>query len=439
VARARGGVAGKLLVAALVGPALGTAAAIASGLLGWSTGMVVAAGVGGGGLLALVAIAGSLRRIRRVLTGLEDGVRSFRDGDYSLRLAADRRDELGALVHIYNELGDTLRAERRDIVQRELLLDTLLHGVPVATVLVSASDRVVFSNRTARQLLHGGRRLEGHRFAEIVARAPSEVARAVAKGSDALFSVAMDGGEETFKAGRHRFELAGQPHTLYLLERLTPELRRREVEAWKKAVRVVNHELNNSLAPVRSLAHSARRALDRPEHRHRLEEMLETIEERVAHLAAFLSNYAALARLPAPRKQPVVWAELLDRVGRLCPFTLEPPLPDQPAQLDPSLMEQVLINLVKNARESGSAPDAIVVSVRPSADGGSILRVMDRGPGMPEDDLRRALIPFYTSKPQGSGLGLPLSCEIVEAHGGSLQLANRPGGGLIVTCRLPAQ
>jgi two-component system, NtrC family, nitrogen regulation sensor histidine kinase NtrY len=102
-------------------------------------------------------------------------------------------------------------------------------------------------------------------------------------------------------------------------------------------------------------------------------------------------------------------------------------------------MEQVLINLVKNALESGSPPDAIVVSVRPSADGGSILRVVDRGPGMPEDDLRRALIPFYTSKPQGSGLGLPLSCEIVEAHGGSLQLANRPGGGLIVTCRLPAQ
>jgi signal transduction histidine kinase len=101
-------------------------------------------------------------------------------------------------------------------------------------------------------------------------------------------------------------------------------------------------------------------------------------------------------------------------------------------------MEQVLINLVKNARESGSAADAVVVSVREAADGGSGRRVLDRGAGMPEEELRRALIPFYTSKPQGSGLGLPLSCEIVEAHGGSVQLANREGGGLVVTCRLPA-
>jgi signal transduction histidine kinase len=99
----------------------------------------------------------------------------------------------------------------------------------------------------------------------------------------------------------------------------------------------------------------------------------------------------------------------------------------------------VLINLVKNARESGSAPEDVRVSVRPAADGGDVLRVMDRGRGMDEEVLRRALVPFYTSKPQGTGLGLPLSSEIVEAHGGRLQLENREGGGLVVTCRLPAR
>ena len=102
-------------------------------------------------------------------------------------------------------------------------------------------------------------------------------------------------------------------------------------------------------------------------------------------------------------------------------------------------MEQVLINLVKNARESGSDTEAITVSVRPAADGGSVLRVMDRGPGMDDDQLRRASIPFYTSTPGGTGPGLPLSNEIVEAHGGRLQLENREGGGLVVTCRLPAR
>jgi two-component system, NtrC family, nitrogen regulation sensor histidine kinase NtrY len=428
---------GRLLVAALAGPALATFAAATAGALGWGPGLVLAVGLGGGGALAAFAIAGSIGRVRRTLSALEDGVRSFRDADYSLRLAEGRDDELGALVQIYNDLGDALRAQRRDIVQRELLLDTLLHGVPVATVLVAASGRVVFSNRAARHLLHGGRRLEGHRFADIVARAPAELGHALAAERDALFSVDVQGGHETYKAGRRGFQLGGQDHTLYMLERLTQELRRREVDAWRNAVRVVNHELNNSLAPIRSLAHSARRALDRPEHRHRLEEMLDTVEERVGHLAAFLEGYAAFARVPVPRKQPVMWGDLLDRVRRLVPFAVEGPLPDGPALLDPSLMEQVLINLIKNASESGSPAQAIAVSVRLAADGGSVLRVMDAGPGMDDEELRRALVPFYTSKPGGTGLGLPLSNEIVEAHGGRLQLENRDGGGLVVTCRLP--
>jgi two-component system, NtrC family, nitrogen regulation sensor histidine kinase NtrY len=433
-------VAGKLLRVALVGPVLAAAAtAAAAALLGWGPGFVLAAGLGGGGVLALLGLVSALGRIRRILSALEDGVRSFRAADYSLRLAVDRDDELGGLVDVYNDLGHALREERRDIYQRELLLDTLLHGVPLATVLVAGSERVVFSNRAARQLLGGGRRLEGSRFADIVAQAPPELGQVLAADGDALFTVRLDGGDETFKAGRRSFQLGGQDHTLFLLERLTPELRRREVEAWRNAVRVVNHELNNSLAPIRSLAHSARRVLDRPEHRHRLEEIFDTVEERVSHLAGFLDSYAAFARLPVPRKQPVVWSDLLGRVSRLCPFTIEPPLPDGPAQLDPSLMEQVLINLLKNATESGSPTDAVTVSVRTSADGGSVLRIMDRGRGMDEEELRRALIPFYTSKPHGTGLGLPLSNEIVEAHGGRLHLENRDGGGLVVTCRLPAR
>jgi two-component system, NtrC family, nitrogen regulation sensor histidine kinase NtrY len=426
-------------MAALVGPALGAGAAGLAALLGWRPGATLAAGLAAGGALALFAMLGALGRIRQILVALEDGVRSFRAADYSLRLAVDDRDELGGLVALYNDLGDALRDERRDLYQRELLLDTLLHGVPVATVLVAGRDRVVFSNRAARQLLGQGRRLEGRRFAELLAEAPPELSSSLAGESDSLFTVRLDGSDETFKAGRRHFQLSGQDHTLYLLERLTPELRRREVEAWKTAVRIVNHELNNSLAPIRSLAHSARHVLKHPEHGHLLEEIFDTVEERVNHLAAFLESYAAFARLPVPRKQPVVWSDLFDRVRPLCPFTVEPPLPESPAQIDPSLMEQVLINLVKNARESGSPPDDVSVSVRPAADGGAVLRVMDRGRGMDEEELRRALVPFYTSKPEGTGLGLPLSSEIVEAHGGRLQLENRDGGGLVVTCRLPAR
>jgi len=213
-------------MAALVGPAVGASAGGVAAALGWAPGLVLAAGVAAGGLLALVALAGAIGRMRQVLSALEDGVRSFREADFSLRLAVDRRDELGALVDLYNDLGDALRAERRDMVQRELLLDTLLHGVPVATVLVGSRDRVVFSNRAARQLLGGGRRLEGHRFAEILARSPPELGPALAGETDGLFTVRLGGSDETFKAGRRGFQLGGHEHTLYLLERLTPELRR---------------------------------------------------------------------------------------------------------------------------------------------------------------------------------------------------------------------
>lgn len=435
--------AGTLLALALIGPIAAAAAATTAAALGLGPLATAGAAVTAGLVITLAVMLPALGAARRILTALEDGVRSFRAGDYSLRLAVDRKDELGALVAVYNQIGENLRDERRDIFQRELLLDTLLHGVPVATLLAGPSGRVLFSNRAARHLLGHGRRLEGHKLADVLAAAPPELAAALPTDAspvaerDALFTVRLGGEDETFKAGRRTFQLGGQEHSLYLVERLTPELRRHEVEAWKNAVRIVNHELNNSLAPIRSLVNSARSVLDKPEHRHRLEEIFATVAERVSHLAAFLDGYAAFARLPAPRRRDVMWNDLLDRVRNLCPFAIDGPLPSAPAWIDPSLMEQVLINLVKNARESGSAADEVVVSVRPAADGGAVLTVVDRGRGMDEETLRRALVPFYTSKPQGTGLGLPLSSEIVEAHGGRLQLDNRPGGGLAVTCRLP--
>ncbi len=430
--------AGTLFALALVGPVAAAAAATTAAALGLGPLATGGAGLAAALLVTVAVMLPALSGARRILGALEDGVRSFRAGDYSLRLAVDRKDELGALVSVYNQVAETLRDERRDIFQRELLLDTLLHGVPVATLLVGPSGRVLFSNRAARQLLGNGRRLEGTKVAEVLAAAPPELATAVsAAESDALFSVRLGGEEETFKAGRRTFQLGGQQHTLYLVERLTPELRRHEVEAWKNAVRIVNHELNNSLAPIRSLVNSARSVLNKPEHRHRLEEIFATVAERVSHLAAFLDGYAAFARLPAPRKRDVLWPDLLERVRHICPFAIDGPLPGAPACIDPTLMEQVLINLVKNARESGGPPEEVKVSVRTAADGGFILSVVDRGRGMDEEVLRRALVPFYTSKPQGTGLGLPLSSEIVEAHGGRLHLENRAGGGLAVTCRLP--
>ena len=172
----------------------------------------------------------------------------------------------------------------------------------------------------------------------------------------------------------------------------------------------MNHELNNSLAPIRSLVHSARQVVARPEHAHRLEGIFDTTRgagdppDRASSRAT-----PRFARLPQPRRA----GGGLGRVprGRAAAGPLprsRAALPERPGHFDPAQMQQVLINLLKNAHEAGSAEEDVVVSVQLAADGGAVLRVVDRGRGMDEEVMRRALLPFYSSKPGGTGLGLPL-------------------------------
>lgn len=391
-----------------------------------------------GGLFTSITMGYAAGSLGRVIVALTDGVRGFRAGDFSLRLSsAGRHDEIGELLRLYNEIADVLRSERRDVYQRELLLDTLLQSAPLAAILTAAGDRVVFSNRNARELLGGGKRLEGERLQDILDACPEPMREGLSAGEDVLFTAAGAQGEETFRSARRAFQINGQPHILYTVERLTPELRRREVEVWKNTIGVINHELNNSLAPIRSLMHTARLVLGRPRHAEKLEDIFQTVEERVTHLAAFLEGYAKIARVPRPQKQEVAWGEFLAEIQNVYPFRLEGELPRAPGYFDPVLLKQLLINLLKNAHESGSPPEDVGLSIQSGEGGGVVLRVLDRGRGMDEEALGRAIMPFYTSKPGGTGLGVPLSSEIAEAHGGRLQLENRPGGGLVVSCRLP--
>jgi two-component system, NtrC family, nitrogen regulation sensor histidine kinase NtrY len=391
-----------------------------------------------GGIFTALTMGHATGSLGRALVALADGVRGFRAGDFSLRLSsAGRKDEIGELLKLYNEIADVLRNERRDVYQREMLLDTLLQTAPLAAILTTSGDRVVFSNRTARELFGGGERFEGQSFGDILDQCPAPMREGLSSGEDVLFTAASPNGEETFRATRRAFQINGQEHTLYTVERLTPELRRRELEVWKNAIRVINHELNNSLAPIRSLVYTGRRVLEKPNHSKKLEEIFQTVEERVTHLAVFLERYAQVARVPRPQKRDVPWEDFLEEVRRISPFRLTGELPRAAGHFDPILLQQLLINVLKNAHESGSAPDDVELSIQSTPEGGVMLKVFDRGRGMDEEALGRAIMPFYTSKPGGTGLGVPLSSEIAEAHGGRLQLENRPGGGLVVTCRLP--
>jgi signal transduction histidine kinase len=412
-----------------------TALAIAA--TGWFDEEWVAAAVTIGVMLpvTIYVVRRPLAPVFAMFRAIAGTVTSYRDGEFAFSLAWPKNDEVGDLVAAHNELGDALRDQRLALVQRELLLDTMVQNTPVAMLLFDPGGHVVYGNLAARKLLGGGRRLEGMSLDDLLESAPEPLREAVARGGDGLFAVERDDEEEIYYLARSGFRLNGRPHELFVLRHLTAELHRQEVKTWKKVIRVISHELNNSLAPIASLAHSGGELLKRGKHE-QLEKVFETIAERARHLEGFIQGYARFAKLPAPRPEAIAWPELVDRLRSQVEFQVDGSLPDTKVRLDPAQVEQALLNLLRNAHESGSPPGEVRLRVR-RAPNGIAIEVADRGSGMNEAVLSNALLPFYSTKRGGTGLGLALVREIAEAHGGRVALANRDGGGLTVTMVLP--
>ncbi len=384
-----------------------------------------------------VQLARQGARISAMYRAMAGTVDSYRDGDFSFSLAWPRQDELGTLVAAHNRLGEHLRAARHALAQRELLLDTVVQNTPVATVLLDGQQHVVLANLAARKLLGNGRKLEGLALAQVLKNVPEALAQAIDAGADALLALPSAEAEEEdilHLSCRH-FHLNGRPHRLLLLRQMTRELRRQEVATWKKVIRIISHELNNSLAPMASLAHSGQEMLRRGQY-DKLPLALATIEERTRHLEGFLRDYARFAKLPTPRLEHGHWPDFLARLAQHIPFHLPEPVPEAAFRADPAQLSQALINLIKNAHESGSPAEAVELRLHRQAHGWHI-EVLDRGSGMNAAILAQALLPFYSTKRHGTGLGLALAREIIEAHGGHISLANREGGGLAVILGLP--
>jgi two-component system nitrogen regulation sensor histidine kinase NtrY len=372
----------------------------------------------------------------RVVRAVSDGIVSMRDHDFSVSIRRISDDEIGDLVVAYNALGDVLRRERLDLHQRELLLDTVIQTTPLVMVLTNSAGRIVYSNIAARQLFHSGRKLEGLDFMGLLQQSPAPLREAVTGNTDTLFTMEVAGEPQVYHLSQRRFHLNAQPQQLLLLKQLTRELAAQEVTVWKKVIRVIAHELNNSLAPITSLAHSGQ--LLAREHA-QLDRVFTTIGDRAAHLASFIDGYARFAKLPRPLPAAVDWCQFVGRLHGAMTFHLEGALPSRAGYFDASQLEQVMINLLKNAAESGSRPDDITVGVHDHGDN-FVIAVADRGGGLTQNVLRDALLPFYSTKATGTGLGLTLCREIVEAHGGRLSLANRPDGptGAVVTLWIPS-
>jgi two-component system nitrogen regulation sensor histidine kinase NtrY len=404
------------------------------GLIG--SGWLTLAVVSGLGFLPVLWLARrALRPARRLLRAMSGAVASYRDGDFSFSLVVDRDDELGELLVAHNELGRALREQHSHLVQRELLLETVTQNSPVVLLLVDHRRNILYANLAARHLFNEGRALLGLDFDELLQRYPEGLRSAAASGADTLFSVEIEGVDETFHLSQRQFLLQGRPHRLYLIKRLTRELSRQEVSTWKRLIRVLSHELNNSLGPIASMAHSGAQFAQRGDLTP-LAGVFATISERAEHLHHFISRYAAFAKLPAPRPEAVEWTSLIDELLRMQPCHVVQPVPTASGWFDRAQLMQALINLIKNAHEAEGPADAVELHITLLGNEQRI-EVRDRGPGMSETVLTQAVLPFYSTKRNGTGLGLALAREIVEAHGGRIRLANREGGGLCVLLVLP--
>jgi two-component system nitrogen regulation sensor histidine kinase NtrY len=321
--------------------------------------------------------------------------------------------------------------------ERELLLRTLLDASPLAIVCYADAGRILFANSPASRLFFEDQPAEGKNFLRLVSTGPVAFRHALLGASDEIASFDIEGQRETYNFVRRTFPFNGEPHTLLVVRHITREVTRHELDVLKRVVRLLSHEVNNSLAPVSSLVHSARQIIKTGERIDRLERVFTTIDERTKHLAQFIASYAALARLPKPAPRELEWEPVLARLRAMYPEARLTAAEGARGYFDPAQLEQALINLLKNGSEAGGPADAVELHVQALEDGATELLVLDRGLGFSGEALENAVLPFFTTKPGGSGVGLALVREVVDAHAGQLVLGARADGGAVVTVRLP--
>lgn len=315
-------------------------------------------------------------------------------------------------------------------------LSAALENDPSAVVLADHDGMVVYANAASHRLLGVSRPLLGQDVDAVFESLPHELQAALASGQDSIVAQGGDTDGETLLVSGRSLMIDQVGHYLYMLRPVTQQVRRQEVEHWKKLIRVLSHELNNALAPITSLLSSARKVNQMSHQDARLGQIFESIQERTGHLIAFIEGYREVARLPRPALRPADWETFLNGIEAQKAITRRGRAPTTEGYFDPIQLERVAINLINNAYEAGSLKEDVEIEVV-EEERGFRLEVADRGSGMPEAVLKQAMLPFFSTKRTGTGVGLALSREIIEAHGGQLTLANREGGGLLVSCFLP--
>jgi nitrogen fixation/metabolism regulation signal transduction histidine kinase len=377
------------------------------------------------GVCALGFIASSRDHIVRPLQTMSNLLAALREGDYSIRARGARpEDALGEVLLEINQLGETLRVQRLGAFEATALLRTIMAEIEVAVFTFDPDRRLRLVNRAGENLLR-------QPIDKLLGRRASDLGLAVCLDADEdqPLTLTFPGGSGRWGIRKSNFREHGLPHELLVLTDLSRTLREEERIAWQRLVRVLGHEMNNSLAPIKSVAGSLENLLRRdpppPDWRDDARSGLNVIASRAESLSRFMQAYARLARLPPPQKLRISLGELVRRV-----VGLETRLPVRLAQgpeisvsADAAQIEQLLINILHNAVDASLETGGQVVAGWRSVGDCAEVFVRDEGPGIMNPS--NLFVPFFTTKPGGSGIGLTLSRQIAEAHGGSLTLANR--------------
>jgi nitrogen fixation/metabolism regulation signal transduction histidine kinase len=377
-------------------------------------------------VVAWLVIAAALReQVVRPLQTISNMLAALRERDFSMRArGSNPEDALGLLLLELNGLGEDLRAQRLGALEATALLRRVMEEIDVA---VFAFD----GSRTLRLVNRAGAALLGRPREQALGRRAGELGLEPCFTADApgVVDLELAGARGRWEVRRGTFRQEGLPHELLVLADVSRTLSREERQAWQRLIRVLGHELNNSLAPIKSLAQSlaelVRRDPPPSDWRTDLENGLGVIGSRVESLSRLMAAYARLARLPVPRLEPLSVAEWVRRVTALetrravvvCPG------PEVTIQADGAQLDQLLINLVRNAVDAALESDAEVEVSWAARNGLLDVWVRDGGPGLA--DTGNLFVPFFTTKAEGSGIGLVLSRQIAEAHSGTLTLANR--------------
>ena len=369
------------------------------------------------------------QRIVRPLQTLSNILAAIREGDYSIRgRRALTGDALGEVMLEVNDLGQTLREQRLGAMEATALLRTVMAEIDVAVFAFDGDHRLRLVNRAGEKLLaQPAARLLDRTSDEL---GLSECLNWPAGSAPQTMQMVFPGGVGRWDIRRSTFREGGQQLQLLVLTDLSQTLREEERTAWQRLLRVLGHELNNSLAPIKSVAGSLADLIGRePEPSDWREDMhrgLAVISSRADSLARFVESYSKLARLPPPRLEPLKIGMLVSRVASLetrLPVNVVSG-PDLVVRGDDVQLEQLLINLVRNAVDASMETRGRVDVGWQQKNGQVEVWIRDEGPGLAS--TANLFVPFFTTKAEGSGIGLVLSRQIAEAHGGTLTLENRP-------------